>query len=273
MIISYSRPKLTWTLTGATFLTDYDRLTNGRATSATRIDVATGPVAMTATFSGSQIVPRLAGIVGTSLAVGASVTCEYIRTGDAGYGYQSQTLPVVQRRDGVRVVWFALPDAVDACYAVQFSFDATSQMDSSGLTLDFGEVWVGPGASLCITPDYSASTSSHSDLASSVNGQPFRVVRQSSVEHALRIGPATFAKVYGNPAADLAAIRQACSEYAPCAVVPMTREAYSRVAVDDPAIINRQAAFGYAKNIGAISANPAPMFSVGMTFVEIPAYR
>ena len=276
MIISYSRPKLTWTLTGATALTDVARLTNGRATSACRIDCggdSSGEVTMAATFGGSQIVPKLAGIIGTSLAAGTNVTCSYIRTGDAGYGYQSQTLPVIVRRDGVRVVWFALPDDVDACYGVQFSFDATAQIDSGGLILDFGEIWVGPGASLCITPSYAAAAKTHSDLALSVNGQPFRVVRQTSTEHNLTLRPYGFDDVFGAPGTDIESIRQACSEYAPCAVVPMTREAFSGRGAMDSAIINRQAAFGYVQDIGGISASHAPYFDVAMKFIEIPAYR
>ncbi|MDN5850659.1 MAG: hypothetical protein L0H63_13650 [Nitrococcus sp.] len=226
---------------------------------------------MTATFSGAQIVPRLAGIIGTSLPAGTSVTCSYIRTGDASYGYQSQTLSIVQRRDGVNVVWFALPEGVDACYGVRFTFDASALLTSSGLLVEIGEIWVGPGSSLCITPDYSASNDSHSDIETSVNGQPFRVERQSSTLHKLKLAPSQFSDVFGDVTADIAFIRQACNEYRPCVVVPMTTEAYTGNA-DNSAIINHQAAFGYVRSIDAIAANPAPLFSASMDFVEIPAW-
>lgn len=274
MIISYSRPRLTWTLDGATALTDLDRLTNGRATSACRLDGggdSSGAITMTATFSGSQIVPRLAGIIGTSLPAGTSVTCSYIRTGDASYGYQSQTLSIVQRRDGVNVVWFALPEGVDACYGVRFTFDASALLTSSGLLVDIGEVWVGPGSSLCITPDYTASNDSHSDLETSVNGQPFRVERQSSVLHKLKFAPAKFTEFFGDLTKDIAFIRQACNEYRPCAVVPIYSTPYQNEAPSDT-IINQQAAFGYVRSIGEVAANPAPLFSGNMDFVEIPAW-
>lgn len=266
MIISYDRPILTWIASNATFLTDQDRMSNGRATSATRL-LADGTFTLTSGFDGSSIVPKLAGLVGVSLDVGTSVTCAFKRAADGSHSYQSQTQTVKKRDDGSKAVWFGYADGLDAVVSVQFSVTLAS-VPSGGLTLDIGEAWIGPGRSVCAKATYGINSQSFGKQQLSNYGQPYPTRRNFAYAHDLELSPSYYDGTFAD-AASLQYIRTKLQNFAICAIVPIDQTPFQGTHTIDPDYVNRHAALCYMT--GDSLTEDQTTWALKATFNEIPA--
>lgn len=274
MIIGYDRPAMTFSATSGSFVTDSGRLANGRPQSRARIQIqpdSSGTFVLTVNFGGSSVPAGISGLVGTDLPVGASVTADLIRTGDASYGYLSATTAVVERRDGVRACWFAYPEGSDACYAMQLTIDVSGvETDSSGIGyIEIGEIWYSAALRHCAMTDYKVSDDSNSSYESSVSGQPFAVRRRQGHEHSFSLAPAYYDAMYADPTDDPAKVQQSITRHAPAVIVPYTAIPFTGGS-DSQAVVNHHAAFGFFGATGTMEYKDAPAITLaGLKFVEV----
>lgn len=279
MLLSYSRPEaISWTLTGtgAAFLTDDDRLTNGRPESGTRLQWLTGAqttssvLGLRASFPVATVI-RLCGLVGLTLPVGTRIVCGLKRPADGGYTYQTAECDIVQRVDGVRVAWFPFADGLDEISGVEFAIyndvsgAATIEADS---TFQIGEAWIGMGEEWCIRPQYRSERNDLSKMNKSIGGQPFPVRRRSEAISQLEFTPVVYSDAYANDGS-LYDIRERMLAYEPCVVVPIIGAPFTNAAVTLE-YVNRHAEFGYLSDPGPITGE-APRFIMSAKFTAPPA--
>lgn len=281
MLISYSRQDpITWSLlgTGAAFLTSSARLTNGRPTSATRIQWLSGTqttssvLTLRGTHSGNTQNIRLCGLIGTTLPVGTKVVCK--RKFDLSWvGPQEQR--VVERSDGVRVVWFYFDE--DGSSREGFEFEIYNDVNGfaeivADSDFEIGEAWGGLASEWCIRPTYQSDRNDFSKQKLSINGQPFPTRRRASAISQLEFTPVLYSKALadGNSlnGESFKSIRARLLGYKPCVIVPMTAEPFTGGAIDQD-FINANAEFGYAKTLGPI-VGEAPRFVFSATFEAPP---
>lgn len=279
MLISYSRPEsIAWSLTGAgaAFLTDEDRLTNGRPESGTRIQWLSGAQTTASVLALRGIWPsattiRLCGLVGLTLPVGTKIVCGLRRPKDSGYNYHPAECRVVQRIDGVRVAWFPFDADLDPCIGVEFAVyndvngSASIEADS---TFSVGEAWIGEGEAWCIRPQYESSRADLSRLVKSIGGQPFPVRRRAEALSQLEFTPQVYTDAYARTGS-LADLRERMLAYEPVVVVPITGEPFTRTPIT-LANVNRHAEFGYCSSPGPIVGD-APRFVMSAQFIAPPA--
>lgn len=274
MIIGYDRPKLTYTLTYASFSTDSSRLTNGRPASRTRLQItpdASNICVIEAVFDAPNISHGIAGFVGTDIPVGASVTCDFKRTGDASYGYMSQTGTVVQRRDGVRCLWIALtPGTSTSVIGVRFQIDVSSVplVDGTGY-IEIGELWSSPAIRHYAQNDYKRAVIENGSYANSISGQPFSTNRQQSHSHSFSLIPEEWAVSFGDQSKDLAYVRQAVSQHRPAVITPYVAAPYGGSIADNADVIAQNTAFGYFDNVGTEEYDKGCVVQFsGLKFIE-----
>lgn len=147
MLISYSRPAITWTLTGtgAAWLTDADALTNGRPSSVSRVQWSSGSLGLRGIWT-DAFTPRVVALLGLTLPVGTVISLSFRRPADADYTYLAGTYqqPVTQLPDGSRCVWFTLPAGLDPVVGVTYTIAGVAGI------FDIGEAWVGPTFYACL---------------------------------------------------------------------------------------------------------------------------
>lgn len=163
MLISYSRPAITWSLVGAgaAWLSDDAgvALTNGRPAAASRVQWLSGAqtTASILTLRGVWAIafaPRVLALLGLTLPVGTLITLAFRRPADAGYTYLADTQQqrVVQLPDGSRCAWFILDAGMDPVIGVEFRLvndvNGTASI-AAGAAIDIGEAWMGPTFEVC----------------------------------------------------------------------------------------------------------------------------
>ena len=277
MLISYRRPDpITWSIvgTGAAFLTDPNALSNGRPAAGTRIQFVSGTQTIASVTKiravwnpfGAVGKVTFAGIIGTTLPVGLRVVCSV----SSGFSWDVDPVEgvVVERPDGVRVVWFLFPDDVYPAIGMQFAVynDAGGfAVLSASDTFDIGELWFGEADQYCIRPTYQSGTEDPSLIRQSIGGQPFPVARRASATSSIEITPIT----YDDAWPQLAYVRSQLLSYSPAVVVPITSKPFTGTPISME-YVNRHAEFGYAKTIGPI-VGEEPRFKMTADFVAPPA--
>lgn len=287
MLLSYNRPEsIAWSLlgTGAAFLTSSSRLTNGRPNSPTRIQWLSGTqttssvLTLRCNITGDEQSIRMAGLVGTTLPVGTKVVCKRLFSLS---WTDSQQQRVIERPDGVRVVWFYF-DPLTYPYR-GFEFEIYNDVNGSAdiladSTFDIGEAWAGEASEWCIRPTYQSDREQFSKYKQSLGGQPFRVTRRSANVSQLEFTPLDYDSVFDAvqytddgavESAPIDYVRAQILGYSPCVVVPMTAKPFTGSAVDLE-YVNRHAEFGFAKTVGPI-VGEAPRFVFSATFSAPPA--
>lgn len=279
MLISYSRPEsIAWTLVGkgAAFLTDDDRLTNGRPESGTRIQWLSGAQTTASVLDMQAVWPaaatiRLCGLVGLTLPVGTRIVCGLRRPADANFDYVTAECRVVQRQDGVRVAWFPFDAGLEPCIGAEFAIYndvGGSSPIVADSTFSIGEAWIGEGEAWCIRPQYESSRSDLSRLNKSIGGQPFPVRRRAEALSQLEFTPQVYTDAYARTGS-LADLRERMLAYVPVVVVPITGEPFTRTPIT-LANVNRHAEFGYCSSPGPIVGD-APRFVMSAQFIAPPA--
>lgn len=276
MIISYARPEeITWSLlgTGATFMTDSEALDDGRPSSATRIQWLSGAqttssvLTLRATWVTGIINVRLVGIIGTTLPVGTKVVCK--RRFDLTWSGDQESR-VVQRPDGVRVVWFYFDEDGEERSGFEFEIFndvngiAAIEADSA---FDIGEAWGGICSQWCIRPTYASGRDDLSVMKQSIGGQPFPIRRRALATSQIEFTPVTYEQAYGMEGLEF--IREYLLAYQPVVVVPITSKPFTGTPIDI-AYVTKHAEFGYANSIGEITGE-APRFVMSAEFVAPPA--
>lgn len=276
MLISFARPDaITWSLvgTGAAFLTSEDALTDGRPTSATRIQWLSGTQTTSSvlTLRGTWITGgvdiRLVGLVGLTLPVGTKIVCK--REFDLSWG-GPQEARVIERADGVRVAWFYFDE--DSQERTGFEFEIYNDVNGSASivansTFDIGEAWGGLCQQWCIRPEYQSGRDDLSVMKQSIGGQPFPVRRRAIATSGIEITPVVYDQAWGPDSIDF--LRQQMLAYKPLVVVPITAKPFTGSPIDLD-YVNRHAEFGYAKAVGPI-VGEAPRFKWSADFVAPPA--
>lgn len=276
MLISFARPDaITWALvgTGASFLTDEGALVDGRPTSATRIQWLSGAqttasvLTLRGTWNTAPTDIRLCGLVGLTLPVGTKIVCR--RFFDLSWS-GPQTGYVVQRSDGVRVVWFYFPE--DSQERTGFEFEIFNDVNGAASipadsTFDIGEAWGGLCEEWCIRTSYDSGRDDLSVMKQSIGGQPFPVRRRAIATSGIEVTPVIYDQAWGDNSLD--DLREQMLAYKPVVVVPITAKPFTGSPIDS-AYINRHAEFGYAKSIGPISGE-APRLKMTADFAAPPA--
>lgn len=276
MLLSYGRPEdITWSLlgTGAAFLTDSGALDDGRPSSATRIQWLSGSqttssvLTLRAAWVTGNVNIRLVGIVGTTLPVGTKVICK--RQFDLSWG-GAQEARIIQRKDGVRVVWFYFDE--DGYERSGFEFEIYNDVNGASSieadsAFDIGEAWGGICSQWCIRPTYASGRDDLSVMKQSIGGQPFPVRRRALATSQIEFTPVTYDQAYGDEGLDY--IREFLLAYQPAVVVPITSKPFTGTPIDLD-YVNQHAEFGYARSIGEI-VGEAPRFVMSAQFAAPPA--
>jgi len=276
MIASYSRPEdITWNLvgTGAEFLTDSAALNDGRPSSATRIQWLSGAqttssiLYLRATWISGLANIRLCGLIGTTLPVGTKVVCR--RRKDLSWD-GAQEARIIQRHDGVRVVWFYFDEDEEVRDGYEFEIfnDVNGVVGiEADSAFDIGEAWGGLCSQWCIRPTYGSGREDLSVMRQSIGGQPFPVRRRALATSQIEFSPVTYTQAYGDESLDY--IREQLLAYQPAVVVPITSEPFTGTPIDLD-YVNQHAEFGYARSIGEI-VGEAPRFVMSAQFAAPPA--
>jgi hypothetical protein len=279
MLISYSRPDpITWSLngTGAAFLTDPIRLTNGRPTAATRMTFVSGTQTTSSVLNlraawaefGYNDRVRLVGIVGTTLPVGLKIVAS-ISTGFVWTNSPTEGI-IVERADGVRVCWIRIPDTAWPGAGVQISifndYNGVAPLAPSE-EFEIGEVWIGDSQSWTIRPTLQLGVRDFTKTKESIGGQPFRIPRRSARTALLEFTPTTVDQTFGM--ASVEALQDRLLGAAPCVVVPIDRRPFSGATSIDQDYLNANAMFGYATSLGPITGQP-PRFTFAAQFQAPP---
>lgn len=278
MLISYSRPAITWSLigAGAAWLSDDAgaALTNGRPASVSRLQWLSGAQTTASILTlrgvwGSAFAPRVLSLLGLTLPVGTLITLAFRRSADAGYTYQADIASqrIVQLPDGSRCAWFVLADGLDPVIGVEFRIHndvngaAAIAADS---TFDMGEAWVGPTVEIPHASDWKDIDNDPSVTRRSKGSQPFtapvRGFRTLQVPFAI---------------AQLSAVRAGgLAGGADQQLLRAATRAGQRVAAvtrfDTPSEIQRTAVFGVAR-FDAIAHLSGPNYISGIELDEAPA--
>lgn len=211
MLISYSRPAITWAIagTGASFITDSSALTNGRPADATRIQWLSGAqtTASTVTLTGTLATPisaRLAGFllpnIPTAIPDGVKVTVSGKLSGGAvALNGNSTSTRTALLPNGAAASWWVFPAAtIDTIIVTIYNDRNGSTWATAGQYVDLGEIWVGKGADFQIANDLQVDNQggllqrqSHNNQAWPLAVQPFRVatVNLSPMTETVAIGP------------------------------------------------------------------------------------
>ena len=267
MIISYSRPALSWTLVNATAVTDLDRMTNGRPTSKVRLLVDD-----TFTITGSAVggfSPKLCGLESVSLDIGTSVTCAFKRASDGGYTYESKTYTVKEADDGSRHVWFAYPDGLDDVVGVQFTITMGDLGSPPEAYVDIGELWVGPGATLNSLQTQSNRSARYSRQQTSGYGQPYPVRRNAGSVHTIEVLPTDYNGAYVDTN-NFRHIRSQIENYETCVVVSIPATPYQNAVQIDDEVVNRHAALGFMSSSGVDIGVDQAHFKMQLEFTQVP---
>lgn len=280
MLISYSRPEsISWSLagTGASFLTDAARLTNGRPESGTRVQWLSGAQTTSSRLDiraswpqGSVI--RMCGLVGVTLPTGTKIACSLRRAADSGFDYLTLETRVVRRLDGARVAWFAF-DATEESIGAEFAiFNDVNGVASiaADSVFDVGEAWIGQGATWCIRPQYESGRNDLSKMVKSIGGQPYPVRRRADAVSQIEVSPVLYGQAFGAQGS-IEDIRERLLAFEPCVVVSIASEPFKRAPVD-PAIVNQRSEFGYCGSAGPIKGE-APRWVFSAQFTAPPALR
>lgn len=278
MLISYSRPAITWSLigAGAAWLSDDAgaALTNGRPASVSRLQWLSGAQTTASILTlrgvwGSAFAPRVLALLGLTLPVGTLITLAFRRSADAGYTYQADIASqrIVQLPDGSRCAWFVLADGLDPVIGVEFRIHndvngaAAIAADS---TFDMGEAWVAPTVEIPHASDWKDIDNDPSVTQRSKGSQPFtapvRGFRTLQVPFAI---------------AQLSAVRAGgLAGGADQQLLRAATRAGQRVAAvtrfDTPSEIQRTAVFGVAR-FDAIAHLSGPNYISGIELDEAPA--
>lgn len=277
MLISTARPDpITWSLlgTGAAFLTSSARLTNGRPTSATRIQWLSGTqttssvLTLRGTHNGNEKNIRLCGLIGTTLPEGTKIVCK--RRFDLSWDVGAQEQRVVTRQDGVRVCWFYFEE--DGHTRDGFEFEIYNDVNGfaeivADSDFEIGEAWGGLVSEWCIRTTYQSDHNDFSKQRLSINGQPFPTSRRAAAVSQLEFTPVIYEQAFGS--SSFKTMRTGLLGYAPCVVVPMPNEPFTGSAIDLD-FVSENAEFGYAKTLGPIVGD-APRFVFSATFEAPPA--
>lgn len=282
MLISYTRPggpgPLTFFLngTGAAFLTDPRRLTNGRPTSATRIQWLSGSQTTASVLNlrtgwaefGYNDRIRLIGVVGTTLPVGlrvvASIFTGFVWTNSPTEG------TIVERSDGTRQCWIQMPANAYPGAGFQLAFYndvggvAPIAADSD---FEIGEIWVGDSQSWNIRPTLQLGVRDFTKTKESIGGQVFRIPRRVAKTTQVEFTPTTADQTFGTGGVE--ALRDRLTAAAPCVVVPVDRQPFSGQASVDQDYLNANAMFGRATTLGPIIGE-APRFVFSANFEAPP---
>lgn len=281
MLISYSRPAITWSLigAGAAWLSDDAgaALTNGRPASVSRLQWLSGAQTTASILTlrgvwGSAFAPRVLALLGLTLPVGTLITLAFRRSADAGYTYQADIASqrIVQLPDGSRCAWFVLADGLDPVIGVEFRIHndvngaAAIAADS---TFDMGEAWVGPTVEIPHEAGWARGVADPTQVRRSYGGQPFGRTRRSWRTLKLRFAPAASAEVNGDGLAagsDWEQVEAALLSGSPCAVLP-------RWLGQTADYLQRTALFALAVQQGDVQHAAGSLYGRDYTFEEIPA--
>jgi hypothetical protein len=147
MLISHSRPRMSFFATQGSFIDDPAVLASGRPGETARIVApGSGTVAFDAVFD-TPISPRLVGLLNLTFPVGSPVTVSI--SSPAGPA-QTWTQPIVALPRGERVCWLLL----DADLPAASSISVTIEGGAAG-TQDIGEFWIGPAVDVPIKKGWS----------------------------------------------------------------------------------------------------------------------
>lgn len=281
MLISYSRPPITWSLigTGTTWLSDDAgaALTNGRPASVSRLQWLSGAQTTASILTlrgvwGTAFAPRVLALLGLTLPVGALVTLAFRRPADAGYTYQADVASqrVVQLPDGSRCAWFVLADGLDPVIGVEYRLHndvSGSASIAAGSAIDVGEAWVGPTVEVEHESGWARGLVDPTRVQRSYGGQAFGRARRSWRTLKVRLAPADVAEVNGAGLAggsDWEQIEAALLAGSPCAVVPRWRGQ----AAD---YLQRTALLALASQQGDVQHAAGSIYGRDYTFEELPA--
>lgn len=276
MLISYSRPAITWSLlgAGAAWLTDADALTNGRPSSVSRVQWLSGAqttasvLTLRATLA-TACAPRVLALLGLTLPVGTLIRLAFRRTADSDYTYLADVPQqrVVQLPDGSRCAWFVLAAGLDEVIGVEFRLVndvAGAAAIAASAAIDIGEAWIGPCVEVPHAADWKDIDTDPSVTRRSKGSQPFtapaRGYRSLQVPFALgKLSAVRGGALAGG--ADWQTLRAAVRASARVAAVPR---------FDTPAEIQRTALFGVAR-FDAIAHLAGPNYTSGIVIDEAPA--
>ena len=211
MLISYSRPAITWAIagTGASFVTSSSALTNGRPADTTRITwtsnvPSTGDtVTLTGTLANS-ISARLAGFllpnISTAVPDGVKITVSGKLSGGAvALNGNSTSIRTALLPNGAAAAWFAFPAAtIDTIIVTIYNDRNGSTWATASQNVDLGEIWIGKGADFDIANDLQIDNQggllqrqSHNNQAWPLAVQPFRVATANllPMTETVAIGP------------------------------------------------------------------------------------
>lgn len=278
MLISYSRPAITWSLigAGAAWLSDDAgaALTNGRPAAVSRLQWLSGAQTTASILTlrgvwGSAFAPRVLALLGLTLPVGTLITLAFRRSADAGYTYQADIASqrIVQLPDGSRCAWFVLADGLDPVIGVEFRIHNDvngAAAIAANSTFDMGEAWVAPTVEIPHASDWKDIDNDPSVTRRSKGSQPFtapvRGFRTLQVPFAI---------------AQLSAVRAGgLAGGADQQLLRAATRAGQRVAAvtrfDTPSEIQRTAVFGVAR-FDAIAHLSGPNYISGIELDEAPA--
>ncbi|MGS1128463.1 hypothetical protein ACVCL3_15820 [Rhodanobacter sp. UC4437_H4] len=278
MLISYSRPDITWSLigTGATWLSDDAgaALTNGRPASVSRLQWLSGAQTTASILTmrgvwGTAFAPRVLALLGLTLPAGTLITLAFRRPADAGYTYQADVASqrVVQLPDGSRCAWFVLADGLDPVIGVEYRLHndvSGSASIAAGSAIDVGEAWVGPTVEVPHGSDWRDMDNDPSVVKRSKGSQPYAVEVRGYRTLQVPFAIAKLAAVRGGGlagGADQQVLRAAVRAGGRVAAVPR---------FDTPAEIQRTAIFGVAR-FDPIAHLAGPNYQSGIVVDEAPA--
>lgn len=162
MLISYSRPGMTFTITSGTFVTSSAALINGRPADVTRIQWPAGAqtltttVAITGSLTGGAITARCAALLlpnlGTAIPAGVKVTASGQLSGSAvALGGNSLSCRTVTLPNGATAVHFVFPPvSIDTIIFTIYNDLNGSTWAAASQYVDLGEVWCGKGADFAV---------------------------------------------------------------------------------------------------------------------------
>lgn len=263
MLISYSRPAITWSLIGATWLTDADALTDGRPASVARVQAA-GAMTLRGTWA-SGFAPRVVALLGLTLAVGTQVKLAFRRAADAGYTYLADVYAqsVTQLPDGSRCVWFVLPSGLDPVIGVEY------RIASGAGTIDIGEAWAGRTVEIVHESGWARGVIDPTSLRRSKGGQLFGRSARGWRTLQVRFAPAGQPEVNGAGLADAAdweRVEAALMGGSPCVFIPRWRGQTTDY-------LQRTAMFGVATHQGDVQHAAGSLYGRDYVFEEVPAQQ
>lgn len=242
MLISYSRPSMTFTIagTGASFVTPASALTNGRPADATRLQWLSGTqttastVVITATFA-SAISARCAALlmpnIATAIPAGVKVTIAGKLSGsNVTIGGNALTTRTVTLPNGASAVHWVFPAvSIDTLVITIYNDLNGSTWAAASQYVDLGEMWCGKGADFAITENMKRDSqggllqrSSHNNQQWALQVQPFRTYECHFVPMAesYLLGPLSFQD-------DFETVANALNTQTTCVIIPSYLNVYN----------------------------------------------